>query len=121
MGVNRIGKALSSYLKALIEDAESQSVGVIVGFQRKLEIEAIVNAAGLPKDRFAVLTSDEYYNDLGSDTPDTAQVLFTTQERLKRLFVREQRQEFEPHRDCRRLKLLRGLSNDKQNNEQVFR
>jgi hypothetical protein len=75
-------RAIAAYLQALIENREAESVGVILGLFKREEIRALVEACDLPKSSFAVFTSLKEYNDLGSDDRSSAQVLFTTQQRI---------------------------------------
>lgn len=76
------------FLRALRGSERHRDVGVIVFFFTKKQIEDIIKDAGLRKQDFAVLVSDEEsaeykLGSLGSDHPHTAPVLFTTQQRLQ--------------------------------------
>src|SRR5690349_18781651 len=49
-------RTVVSFLRALVSSPEHDEVGVLLGVSRLAEAEALVRAAELPTDRFAVLT-----------------------------------------------------------------
>lgn len=71
------------FLRALIADPRYSDVGVLIAVFRLDEISALVRSAQLPEDKFAVYTSDEKLNALGSGQPQSSQVLFTTHQMLE--------------------------------------
>jgi hypothetical protein len=79
-----VGKTavVKAYLKALTENPADRSVGVILGLFRRSEIADLVDTCDLPRQAFAIFTSEERLNSLGSPDRESAQVLFTTQQRI---------------------------------------
>lgn len=76
-------RTLASALKVLVGDKAYADVGVIVFLSRRSEIEVLVREIGLARHAFAVMTSDQELNSIGSENAGSAQVLFTTQQRLE--------------------------------------
>jgi hypothetical protein len=73
------------FLKALLASAKHAHVGVIVCMFSINEIIRAASEAGLNRDQFAVLTSDEEANKLGTDNHPSARILFTTQQRVQKV------------------------------------
>jgi hypothetical protein len=76
------------FLRALLASPTHGHVGVVMFFSTKRQIEDVVDEADLQKGDFAVSVTDDEMaekklGDLGSGTPTTARVLFTTQQRLQ--------------------------------------
>jgi hypothetical protein len=82
----RVGKtqAVVHFLRALVASPEHRDVGVLIGVARLDEVRAYVKAASLSEGQFAVLTSDNDLNALGSGKPTSSQVLFTTQQMIEK-------------------------------------
>ena len=80
-----VGKtqAVVHFLRALLASPEHEHVGVLIGVARLDEVRAYVKAAELPGEKFAVLTSDQDLNALGSQRRNSARVLFTTQQMIE--------------------------------------
>jgi hypothetical protein len=80
-----VGKtqALVHFLRALTSSSEHEGVGAIVFLSKIDEIKELVDALGLGRDQFAILTHDSKVNALGRDEVEEAQVLITTQQRLE--------------------------------------
>ncbi|WFE89794.1 hypothetical protein K1718_00075 [Roseibium porphyridii] len=82
-----VGKtsAVVSFIKALrlSPRPDHQDAAILICLGRLEQIEEMIRATGLTKDEFAVLTSDEELNALGSDNWQKARVLFTTQSRIQ--------------------------------------
>jgi hypothetical protein len=82
-----VGKtsAVVSFIKALRMSPrfDHQDTAVLVCLSRLEQIEDMIRATGLTKHEFAVLTSDEGLNALGSDNRQTARFLFTTQQMIE--------------------------------------
>ncbi len=80
---------ITQFVKCLIKrshnEADLRNVGVIICLSQLEEIKAMVKAMGLQQDQYACLTSKDDINALGvgSSNANKAQVLFTTQQRLK--------------------------------------
>jgi hypothetical protein len=81
-----VGKtqAVVHFLRALVASSEHQHLGILIGVARLDEVRAYVEAAGLADAHFAVLTSDEDLNALGLGRPNSARVLFTTQQMIEK-------------------------------------
>lgn len=58
----------------------SRDVGVLICVSRLAEIETLIGAMELGANEVGVYTSDDQINALGSDDPNSARVLFTTQQ-----------------------------------------
>jgi len=82
-----VGKtsAVVSFLKALRMSPrfDHQDTAVLVCLSRLEQIEDMIRATGLTKDEFAVLTSDDGLNALGSQDRQNARFLFTTQRMIE--------------------------------------
>jgi hypothetical protein len=72
------------FARALLSSKTHRKVGMIVCVGRIKEAESLANALADKRDRIAVLTSDETVNAKGGATPEQAQVLITTQQRIER-------------------------------------
>jgi hypothetical protein len=71
-------QVLIHFVKALIASKNHLDVSALVCIQRRDQISDIVQRVGLPTEAYAVLTSDDDMNKLGSSDPQSARVLFTT-------------------------------------------
>lgn len=82
-----VGKtsAVVSFIKSLCMSPRSDHLdaAILICLGRLEQIEEMILATGLTKDEFAVLTSDEELNALGTENRQEARVLFTTQSRIQ--------------------------------------
>lgn len=76
--------AVVAAIKVLLVTRGLLKKSVIIFMARLSEIRDFVQRAGLARDQFAVLTGNDDLNDLGTDDPNSARILFTTQQRLER-------------------------------------
>lgn len=81
-----IGKtsALAAFLRALATSPKHKGVGAMVGVSRKDQISALANLCGFDREQFGVLTAERELNETGADSPNSAQILFTTQQMIQR-------------------------------------
>jgi hypothetical protein len=66
------------FLRELIASPDHDHVGALVCISRREQIAAVVEAAGLRREDFAVFTSDADMNSMGRPDANEARVLFTT-------------------------------------------
>eukprot|EP00903_Cladosiphon_okamuranus_P022579 g20774.t1 len=82
-----VGKtsAVVSFIKALRMSPrfDHQDTAVLICLSRLEQIKDMIRTTGLTKNEFAVLTSDEELNLLGSSDRQNARILFTTQSRIQ--------------------------------------
>ena len=81
-----VGKseAVAHFVRTLVRSDAHRNVGVLICVSRLAEVEAYVKRMKLPESDYAVFTADDDMNKLGSGSPATARVLFTTQQMLER-------------------------------------
>ena len=84
-----LGKSqtIAHFAHALTRSRSYPDVGMIVAVGRKSEAEDLgraLLALSVPRDCFAIYTSDEDRNALGAGNREDAQVLITTQQRIER-------------------------------------
>lgn len=72
------------FVQALLKSPDYSDVGVIICLSRLDEIAQLTKAMDIGQDQFAVFTSDNELNCLGSATPNKARVLFTTQQMIEK-------------------------------------
>ena len=75
-------KTIVTFTKALLRSPIHDDVSMVIFLGRLDEIDKLVAEMDLGKQDVAVLTSNEEKNSLGNDNPNTARVLFTTQQML---------------------------------------
>ncbi|WP_439542604.1 hypothetical protein [Hyphomicrobium sp.] len=66
------------FLKALLASTKHEDIGVLICIERKEQILAFLQHAGLAVADFGILTADEGLNGLGRQPARDARVLFTT-------------------------------------------
>jgi len=81
-----VGKTqtITKFVDVLLSQPSYSGVGVLVCVARLSEVRTLINEMAIPADNLAVLTSDTTLNELGKATPDNAQVLITTQQRIEK-------------------------------------
>src|SRR5690349_14443110 len=82
-GVGKTSVVLQ-FLRSLVSSEDHREVGALVGVSRLDEVQTYAQGAALEPSQFAVLTSNDDLNALGSGRPRASQVLFTTQQRIER-------------------------------------
>jgi len=81
-----VGKTttLIEFIKQIVASPEHSDVGVLVCLSRLDEVGRLVEECGLVEADFAVFTADKDINAMSSTPHAKAQVLFTTQQMLRR-------------------------------------
>jgi hypothetical protein len=72
------------FARALLLSDAHRRVGMIICVGRIVEVEALADELNDQRDKLAILTSDETTNAKGGATPNQAQLLITTQQRIER-------------------------------------
>ena len=80
-----VGKtsAVKHFVRHLLWSSHHQDVAVLVCLTRKAEITRLIKDMGLCRSQYAVLTSDDEVNALGSTPIEEARVLFTTHQMVR--------------------------------------
>lgn len=77
-------RTIIHFIQALMSSPDHDTVGVLLCVSRLDEIRKLSEEMGLSDDDFAVFTSDDTLNALGSGRPSSARVFFTTQQMVER-------------------------------------
>jgi hypothetical protein len=77
-------RAVIAFMLGFIRRGREPDNGILVCLATLEEVQRMVEAADIPPDSFAVLTSDEKLNALGKAVPTTAPILFTTHQMVAR-------------------------------------